>query len=122
VLQNPSQTAEFLRIHLGARDHEIFGLLHLDNRHRLIAVEDLFRGTIDGAQVHIREVVHSVIQHRSAVVIAYHNHPSGNSEPSRADEHVTRRLKEALALIEVRLLDHVIVAERIFSFSEAGLL
>jgi DNA repair protein RadC len=75
VLQNPSQTAEFLRIHLGARDHEIFGLLHLDNRHRLIAVEDLFRGTIDGAQVHIREVVHSVLQHRSASVILFHNHP-----------------------------------------------
>jgi DNA repair protein RadC len=122
VLQNPTQTHEFLRIHLGARDHEVFGLLHLNTRHRLIAVEDLFRGTLDGASVHIRDVVQSVLTHGSASVIAYHNHPSGHAEPSQADELVTRRLREALALIDVRLLDHLIVAEKMFSFSQAGLL
>ena len=122
VLADPARTAEFLRIHLGGRDYEVFGLLHLDTRHRLIAIEDLFRGTLDGASVHPREVVQSVIAHRSAAVILYHNHPSGASEPSPADEALTRRLKNILGLIDVRVLDHLIVGERIFSFSTAGLL
>ncbi len=122
VLQNPQRTREFLRIHLGARDHEVFGLLHLDTQHRLIAVEDLFRGTLDGASVHTRDVVQSVLQHRTAAVIVYHNHPSGNAYPSAADEAVTQRLKSALGLIDLRILDHLIIAERIFSFAESGLL
>ena len=122
VLSEPARTTEFLRIHLGAHDYEVFGLLHLDTRHRLIAIEDLFRGTLDGASVHPREVVQSVIAHRSAAVILYHNHPSGASEPSPADEALTRRLKNILGLIDVRVLDHLIVGERIFSFSTAGLL
>ena len=122
VLSQPDRTREFLSLHLGDKGYEVFGLLHLDTHHRLIAVEDLFRGTIDGASVYAREVVASVIQHRSAAVICYHNHPSGSPEPSNADEQVTRRLREALSLIDVRLLDHLIVGETIFSFAEHGLL
>ena len=92
----------------------------LDSRHRLIAVENLFRGTINSACVHPREVVKAALTHNAAAVVLYHNHPSGLSEPSAADELITRRLKEALALIDVRVLDHLIVAESIYSFAEAG--
>jgi DNA repair protein RadC len=122
VLSEPRRTEEFLRLHLGGRDYEVFGLLHLNTLHRLIAAEDLFRGTLDGSSVYPREVVQSVIKHRSASVILYNNHPSGASEPSQADQAVTRRLKAALSLIDVKILDHLIVAEQIFSFSQAGLL
>jgi DNA repair protein RadC len=122
VLSEPCRTEEFLRLHLGGRDYEVFGLLHLNTRHRLIAAEDLFRGTLDGASVHPREVVQSVIAHRSAGVVLYHNHPSGASEPSQADQALTRRLKAALSLIDVKILDHLIVAEKVFSFSAAGIL
>ena len=122
VLSDPQRTEEFLRLHLGGRDYEVFGLLHLNTRHRLIAAEDLFRGTLDGASVYPREVVQSVIAHRSAAVILYHNHPSGASEPSQADQTLTHRLKTALSLIDVRVLDHLIVGEAIFSFSAARIL
>jgi len=122
VLSDPQRTEEFLRLHLGGRDHEVFGLLHLNMRNRLIAAEDLFRGTLDGARVYPREVVESVIAHRSATVILYHNHPSGASEPSPADQAVTHRLKAALSLIDVKIADHLIVAEKVFSFSAAGIL
>jgi DNA repair protein RadC len=122
VMTSPALTREFLRVHLGACEHEVFGILHLDGRHRLIAVEDLFRGTINSASVHPREVVKSVLTHNAAALVLFHNHPSGLSEPSAADELITRRLKEALALIDVRILDHLIIAESIFSFAEAGLL
>jgi DNA repair protein RadC len=107
---------------LGGKDYEVFGLVHLTARHRLIAVEDLFRGTIDGARVYPREVVKSALARGSASVIIFHNHPSGGSEPSQADEEVTRRLRQALALVDVRLLDHLIVAEKIYSFAEHGIL
>jgi DNA repair protein RadC len=122
VLTSPALTRDFLRVHLGTCEHEVFGVLHLDSRHRLIAVEDLFRGTISSASVHPREVVKATLRHNAAAVVLYHNHPSGLSEPSAADELITRRLKEALALIDVRVLDHLIVAESIYSFAEAGLL
>jgi len=122
VLTSPERTREFLRVHLGGRDRETFGVLHLDNRHRLIAAEDLFCGTIDRASVHPREVVKAVLIRNAAAIVLYHNHPSGASEPSAADELITRRLKEALALIDVRVLDHLIVAESIYSFAESGLL
>jgi DNA repair protein RadC len=94
----------------------------LDSRHRLIAVENLFRGTINSASVHPREVVKAALTHNAAAVVLYHNHPSGLSEPSAADELITRRLKEALALIDVRVLDHLIIAESIYSFAEHALL
>ena len=122
VLTSPALTRDFLRLHLGAHEHEVFGVLHLDSRHRLIAVENLFRGTINSASVHPREVAKSALVHNAAAVVLYHNHPSGLSEPSAADELITRRLKEALALIDVRVLDHLIVAESIYSFAEHGLI
>ena len=122
VLASPALTYDFLRIHLGAREYEVFGVLHLDTRHRLIAVENLFRGTLSSSSVHPREVVKAALSHNAAALVLYHNHPSGISEPSAADELITRRLKEALALIDVRVLDHLIVAESIYSFAEHGLL
>jgi DNA repair protein RadC len=123
VLTSPALTREFLHVHLGAYEHEIFGVLHLDSRHRLIAVENLFRGTLNSASVHPREVVKAVLTRNAAAVVLYHNHPSsGLSEPSAADELITRRLKEALALIDVRVLDHLIIGESIYSFAESGLL
>jgi DNA repair protein RadC len=122
VLTSPERTREFLRVHLGAYERETFGVLHLDSRHRLIAAQDLFCGTIDRASVHPREVVKAVLAHNAAAVVLYHNHPSGLAEASAADELITRRLKDALALIDVRVLDHLIVAESIFSMAECGLL
>jgi len=122
VLTSPALTRDFLRMHVGTSECEIFGVLHLDSRHRLIAVENLFRGTINSASVHPREVVKAALIHNAAAVVLFHNHPSGLSEPSAADELITRRLKEALALIDVRVLDHLIVAESIYSFAEHGLL
>jgi DNA repair protein RadC len=122
VLTSPALTREFLKIHLGACEHEVFGMLHLDGRHRLLAVENLFRGTISSSSVHPREVVKSALAHNAAAVVLFHNHPSGLTEPSAADELITRRLREALALIDVRVLDHLIVAESVYSFAEHGLL
>jgi DNA repair protein RadC len=122
VLTSPALTREFLRVHLGTCEHEVFGMLHLDGRHRLLAVENLFRGTISSSSVHPREVVKSALAHNAASVVLFHNHPSGLTEPSAADELITRRLKEALALIDVRVLDHLIIAESIYSFAEHGLL
>jgi DNA repair protein RadC len=122
VMTSPARTREFLRLRLGARDHEIFAALFLDNRHRLIQFVELFRGTIDGASVHPREVVKEALAHNAAAVIFAHNHPSGVSTPSQADELITQRLKEALALVDIRVLDHLIVGETIHSFAESGLL
>jgi DNA repair protein RadC len=122
VLTSPALTRDFLRVHLGTCEHEVFGVLHLDGRHRLLAVENLFRGTISSSSVHPREVVKSALAHNAAAVVLFHNHPSGLTEPSAADELITRRLGEALALIDVRVLDHLIVAESIYSFAEHGLL
>ena len=122
VLSSPALTRQFLQMHVGPRDYEVFGVLHLDNRHRLIEVEDLFRGSVANASVHPREVVKSALSHNAAAMVLFHNHPSGLSEPSQADELITRRLCETLALIDVRVLDHLIIAESIYSFAEHGLL
>ena len=101
----------------------VFACLFLDNRHRVIKYEELFRGTIDGASVHPREVVKRALHHNSAAVILAHNHPSGVAEPSLADEAITRRLKDALSLVDVRVLDHFVVAAgESVSFAERGLL
>jgi DNA repair protein RadC len=98
-------------------------VLFLDNRHRVIAVEDMFRGTIDGASVHPREVVKAALTHNAAAVILAHNHPSGIAEPSQSDELITRRLKDALSLVEIRVLDHLVIgAGTTESFAERGLL
>lgn len=119
----PEDTRRFLSAHLRSLPYEVFACVFLDNRHRVIAFEELFRGTIDGAQVYPREVVKRTLAHNAAAVIFAHNHPSGVAEPSRADEALTRRLQEALALVEVRVLDHVIIGEgALVSLAERGLI
>jgi DNA repair protein RadC len=122
VLTRPEDTRRFLQARLRDHPHEVFGCLYLDNRHRVIAFEELFRGTLDGASVHPREVVKRVLHHNAAAVIFAHNHPSGVAEPSRADEHITQRLKDALALIDVRVLDHIVVGDGSVSLADRGLL
>ena len=122
-LTSPTTVRDYLRLQLATRGCEIFAVLFLTNRHRVIDFQEMFRGTIDGASVHPREVVKEVLRHNAAAVILAHNHPSGASEPSRADEAITRRLTEALALVDVRVLDHLIVGgSEITSFAERGLL
>jgi DNA repair protein RadC len=120
VMDAPARTRQYLKLHLGGLDYEVFGCLFLDNRHRLIVAMDIFRGTIDGASVHPREVVKAAIVNNAAACILFHNHPSGVSEPSTTDETITRRLKEALQLVDVRLLDHFIVGQEVYSFAESG--
>ena len=123
ALAAPEATRAFLLAQLRDRPYEVFCCLYLDNRHRLIAFEELFRGTIDRAGVHPREVLRQTLLHNAAAVILAHNHPSGVLEPSQADELITRRLKEALALVDVRVLDHFIIGDGMcFSFCEHGLL
>lgn len=122
-LNSPKIAGEYARTQLGALEHEVFASLFLDNRHQLIAFEKLFTGTINSASVHPREVVKRTLEHNAAAVIFAHNHPSGIAEPSSADESLTRHLKAALALIDVRLLDHVVVsALETTSMSERGLI
>ncbi|HNR91478.1 MAG TPA: DNA repair protein RadC [Dokdonella sp.] len=108
-LTDPSTSARFLKAQLGAYPYEVFACLFLDNRHRVLAFEELFRGSIDGASVHPREVVRHCLRHNAAAVIFAHNHPSGVTEPSSADRAITLRLREALALVDVRVLDHFVV-------------
>jgi DNA repair protein RadC len=123
ALTAPEATRNFLLAQLRDRPYEVFCCLYLDNRHRLIAFEELFRGTIDRAGVHPREVLRQTLMHNAAAVILAHNHPSGVLEPSQADELITRRLRDALALVDVRVLDHVIIGDgHCYSFSEHGLL
>jgi len=123
ALASPEATRTFLLAQLRDRPYEVFSCLYLDNRHRLIAFEELFRGTIDRAGVHPREVLRQTLLHNAAAVILAHNHPSGVLEPSQADELITRRLKEALSLLDVRVLDHFIIGDGVcYSFSEHGLL
>ena len=118
---SPAVVKEYLRTKLAGFEHEVFAVLFLDTRHRLIEYVEMFRGTIDGAEVHPREVVKAALQYNAAAVIFAHNHPSGNPEPSAADRALTQRLKEALTLVEVRTLDHVIVAgDQTTAFAERG--
>jgi DNA repair protein RadC len=123
ALSTTEATCRFLVAQLRDRHYEVFCCIFLDNRHRMLAFEEIFRGTIDGANVYPREIVRQTLLYNAASVIVAHNHPSGAIEPSLADEGVTKRLRQALALIDVRLLDHFIVGEgRCYSFSEHGLL
>jgi DNA repair protein RadC len=110
-LENPDITRRYLASRLRHLPHEIIACLFLDNRHRLISYEELFRGTIDGASVHPREVVKRALHHNAAAVILAHNHPSGVAEPSHADLQLTRRLIDALALVDIRVLDHFIIGD-----------
>jgi DNA repair protein RadC len=123
VFTSPEQTREFLTLKLRAYPYEVFSCLYLDNRHRLISFDELFRGTIDSAQVHAREVVRSALKHNAAAVILSHNHPSGVAEPSQSDINLTQELKKALQLVDVRVLDHLIIGSgEAISLAERGLL
>jgi DNA repair protein RadC len=123
VLSSPRAVRDYLRLALAGRQHEVFVVLLLDAQHRVIACEDLFRGTLTQTSVYPREVVKCALRHNAAAVIFAHNHPSGVAEPSHADEILTRTLKSALALVEVQVLDHFIVAGAgTTSFAERGLL
>ncbi len=123
ALESPLATRRFLQAQLQDRDHEVFCCLYLDNRHRVIDFQEVFRGTIDGATVHPREVVKLALGHNAAAVIFAHNHPSGVAEPSAADERITERLRKALALVDIRVLDHIVIGDGVsVSFAERGLL
>ncbi len=123
ALTSPTATREFLRARLRDLPYELFCCLLLDNRNRVICFDELFRGTIDGASVHPREVVKLALGHNAAAVILAHNHPSGIAEPSQADEIITCRLRDALGLVDIRVLDHIVVGEAdCVSFAERGLL
>ena len=122
-LPSPNHTRDFLRMLLAERKAEVFGCLYLDNRHRVIETVELFQGTIDGASVYPRVVVQQALSVNAAAVMFFHNHPSGVAEPSNADQAITRRLKDALALVDIRVLDHfVVTAGESISFAERGLL
>jgi DNA repair protein RadC len=121
--EQPQAVKDYLSLHLAALDHEAFAVLFLDVRHRLLRLETLFRGTLSQTAVHPREVVKRALALNAAAVVLAHNHPSGTAEPSRADELITAALRQALALVDVRVLDHVIVCRgATLSFAERGLL
>jgi len=111
ALLSPRDSAAFLKLKLAGQAFEVFGVLFLDNRHRVIAFEEMFRGTLDGASVHPREVVRAALGHNAAAVILSHNHPSGVAEPSAADRNITHQLRDALQLVGVRVLDHLVIGE-----------
>jgi len=120
-LTGPAEAADCFKARLADLGHEVFGCLYLDTRHRMICFEPLFRGTVDGATVYPREVLKRALHHNAAAVILGHNHPSGDCEPSEADRHITERLAKALALVDIRLLDHLVVATgRHVSLAERG--
>jgi DNA repair protein RadC len=110
-LESPEVTGQYLKTVLRDYPNEVFACLFLDTRHRVIAFEELFHGTIDGATVYPRVVAEKALRHGAAALIVAHNHPSGISEPSLADQAITRRLKDALALLDIKLLDHFVVGE-----------
>jgi DNA repair protein RadC len=121
AVSSPAETRRYLAARLGGYGQEVFAALFMDNRHRLIHYEELFRGTIDGASVHPREVVKRALALNAAALIVAHNHPSGVAEPSRADRAITQRLREAMALVDVRLLDHIVIGDgESVSFAERG--
>lgn len=122
-LSAPAAAFTFLREAIGGLDYEVFVVVLLDNRHRVIRVDQMFRGTIDGASVYPRDVVKAALLGNAAAVMFAHNHPSGVAEASQADEFITRRLRDALALVDVRVLDHIIIGlKSTMSFAERGLL
>jgi len=123
ILTSPEATRAYLSQQLRHYQHEVFACLFLDNQHHILEFEELFRGTIDSASVYPREVVKKALAHNAAAVIFAHNHPSGISEPSQADKLITDKLKQALALIDIRVLDHFIIGDGMpYSFAENGLL
>ncbi len=123
VFETPGAVKDYVQLQLGQRPHEVFAVLFLDSQHRLIALEELFRGTLSQTSVYPREVALRALHHHAAAVVLTHNHPSGHVQPSRADEVLTQTLKTALGLLDVRVLDHVIVGPgQALSMAEQGLL
>jgi DNA repair protein RadC len=123
ALSNPDATRQYLKSQLRDRNNEVFAGIFLDNHHHVIHYEELFQGTIDSASVYPRVVVTQALKHNAAAMIVAHNHPSGIAEPSQADEAITRTLKQALSLVDIRLLDHIIVGDgAIVSLAERGVL
>lgn len=121
LLDSPTAARDYLRARLGHRQREVFACLFLDTRHRVIQYSELFHGTIDGAAVHPREIVREALAHNAAAVILAHNHPSGVAEPSDADRRITDRIRESLALVDVRVLDHIVVGDTlVVSLAERG--
>ena len=120
---DPNETKTYLQLKYQDYEHEVFAMMLLTHRHRLITIDELFRGTIDGASVYPREVVKSALQHNASALVLVHNHPSGDPSPSEADKRITERLVKALKLIDVRVLDHIVVAkEGVYSFAQNGLM
>ena len=123
ALASPGAVTDYLRLRVGGMEHEVFGVLWLDAQNRLIETEELFRGTLTQASVYPREVVKTALARNAGAAVLYHNHPSGSVEPSRADELLTGTLKTALALVDVRVIDHfVVTAGTAMSFAERGLI
>jgi DNA repair protein RadC len=123
VVRHNEDAQSFLRLQMSELEHESFQVMFLNNQHGLIKLKELFRGTIDGASVYPREVVKATLQFNAAAVIFAHNHPSGKCEPSAADRHITQQLRDALSLIDVRVLDHIIIGDKeTYSFAEHGLI
>ena len=123
AFQTPGAVKQYLQLQLAHKNHEVFAVLFLDNQNRMLAMEELFRGTLSQTSVYPREVVMRALHHQAAAVVLSHNHPSGSVQPSRADEHLTQTLKASLALVDVRVLDHIIVGHgQALSMAEAGLM
>lgn len=123
AMGSPSDVKAYVRLRIAALEYEVFGLLLLDAQHRVIEASEMFRGSLTQTSVYPREVVKTVLAKNAAAVILYHNHPSGSTDPSRADEHLTQTLKSALALVDVRVIDHIVVSQSgATSFAERGLL
>lgn len=119
-MTSPQQVKDYLQLQLAARPYEVFCVLYLDTQHRLLRFEELFRGTLDSASVYPREVAKRCLELNAGAVILAHNHPSGLAEPSDSDRRITDRIKEALGLLEIRVLDHLVVGEDTTSFAERG--
>jgi DNA repair protein RadC len=123
AFHTPGAVKQYLQLQLAHKNHEVFAVLFLDNQNRMLAMEELFRGTLSQTSVYPREVVLRALHHQAAAVVLSHNHPSGSVQPSRADEHLTQTLKASLALVDVRVLDHIIVGQgQALSMAEQGLL
>ena len=123
AFHTPDAVKHYLQLHLAHKNHEVFAVLFLDSQNRLLALEELFRGTLSQTSVYPREVVLRALHHQAAAVVLSHNHPSGSVQPSRADEALTQNLKASLALVDVRVLDHIIVGQgQALSMAEQGLL
>ena len=123
TMSSPQAVKDYLRLGIGTREHEVFAVIFLDAQHRLLALKEMFRGTVSQTSVYPREVVKEALVLNAAAVVLAHNHPSGCAEPSRADEFLTQSLKTALALVDVRVLDHLVVTVTdVISFAERGLI